>query len=319
MNGTSASHDKGMPHDEDAGATALDGGVSSDIRIVHSAHGDYVVKRALAKLKVEADWFSDPARSSIEVRGLRTIAALLGAAHAPNILWADEANHRFAMTLVAARFRNWKQLLLQGTIDLETARSAGRLLGQLHVRSSHDAVIAQEFADNRIFIELRVRPFFERIAQRNPALAPAIEAVIANLHRHRNAFVHGDYSPKNLLVDGADIVILDCEVAHWGDARFDVAFCLAHLLLKSFRRAAPAPLLQAAARVFYSEYRRCGLPILDAHFVQQLGCLLLARLEGDSPVDYRHDLDGPTVKAFAAELIAFPSDRALDSLTEFLT
>lgn len=294
------------PGDSPLNETPLAGGVSSDIRIVHAPGGDYVVKRALPKLRVKADWFSDPARSSIEVNALQTMSSLIGPSHVPRVLWSDESSHRFAMELIDARFKNWKQLLLSGIVDNETARAAGKLLAQLHARSAGDATLATQFADNRTFIELRVRPFFERVAQNNPELRSAIHRIVEAIHANRCALVHGDYSPKNLLVDGDDVVILDCEVAHWGDARFDVAFCVAHLLLKSFRRAAPSALLLSATLVFLSEYRRSGLEVLDRDFARQLGCLLLARLEGDSPVDYLQDLDTNAIARFAVELILRP-------------
>jgi len=290
--------------------TPLEGGVSSDIRIVHSSQGSYVLKCALGKLRVKADWFADPARSSIEVRGLQQLARLLGQAHVPKVLWADEATHRFAMELVDSRFRNWKQELLRDNVDIVTARAAGRLLGQLHTQSHSDPGLASQFDNREPFIELRIRPFFERIAQRNPPLAPAIAGIVHDILATRNALIHGDFSPKNLLVDAGEVVILDCEVAHWGDAHFDVAFCIAHLLLKSFRRQAPAALILSAIHAFLCEYRLVGLVPLDHHFVQQLGCLLLARLEGDSPIDYLDDLNVSEVKQLGTELILHPGSAA---------
>jgi len=287
--------------------TSLDGGVSSDIRVVSTPQGKQVVKRALGKLKVEAEWFSDPARSSIEAEGLRAIAVLLGQTHAPRVLWVDETAHQFAMELIEPCFRNWKQKLLRGDVDIANAAAAGRLLGQLHTRSSGDPSFAARFANTAPFIELRIRPFFERIAQRNPALAPTIAEIVLELRATRNALVHGDYSPKNLLVDGHDMVILDCEVAHWGDPRFDVAFCLAHLLLKLFRRTASTPPLLSSILAFLAAYRRHGPTVMDRHLVRQLGCLVLARLEGDSPVDYLADLDANEVKQFATQLILHPT------------
>jgi len=286
----------------------LDGGVSSDIRIISTPQGKQVVKRALGKLKVEAEWFSDPARSSIEAEGLSAIAMLLGQAHAPKVLWVDETSHQFAMELIKPRFRNWKRQLLRGDIDIANAVAAGRLLGQLHIKSSRDPSLAARFANTGPFVELRIRPFFERIAQRNPALAPSIAEIVLELRATRNALVHGDYSPKNLLVDGHDMVILDCEVAHWGDPRFDVAFCLAHLLLKLFRRTASTPPLLSSILAFLAAYRRHGPTVIDRYLVRQLGCLVLARLEGDSPVDYLADLDANEVKRFATELILRPDE-----------
>lgn len=292
---------------EPPGETMLTGGVSSDIRIVHAPDGSYVVKRALGKLKVKADWFSDPARSSIEVSGLRALARLLGQSHAPRVLWTDAPAHRFAMELIEPRFENWKVRLLRGEVDISTARAAGRLLGLLHTRSANADEVRREFANIEWFIELRIRPFFERVAQKNPPLAAAITRTVEHIHQSRCALVHGDYSPKNLLVDGDEIVILDCEVAHWGDPRFDIAFCIAHLLLKSFRHGAPTAVLLDAATAFLREYRQAGPPVLDEHLLRQTGCLLLARLEGDSPVEYLHELDTGMVKRFATELLMNPS------------
>lgn len=285
----------------------LPGGVSSDIRIVETAQGRYVVKQALEKLKVKADWHADPARSSIEVEALRIIADLLGPAHAPHVLWVDPAAHRFAMELIAPRYRNWKQELLRGHVDRATARAAGRLLGQLHVRSSGSAAIARSFANVDPFNELRIRPFFERVAAKNPDLADGIASTVSGIRQHRCALVHGDYSPKNLMVDGGDVVILDCEVAHWGDPRFDLAFCLTHLLLKSFRRGALTHALTSAALGFLSAYCETGMQVVDEHLTRQTACLLLARLEGDSPADYLSDLDTSRVKQFARELLLSPA------------
>jgi aminoglycoside phosphotransferase (APT) family kinase protein len=286
---------------------ALDGGVSSDIRIVRSPQGSYVVKRALNKLKVKADWFADPARSSNEVSGLRAMARLLGQEHVPRVLWEDRSGHQFAMELIDSRLQNWKVRLLCGDVSLATARTAARLLAELHSRSSAEPHLASQFKNTRPFIELRVQPFFERIAQRNPLLASAVTDVVERMQARRVALVHGDYSPKNLLVDQHEVVVLDCEVAHWGDPRFDVAFCAAHLILKSFRRTDSRAALLSAVGAFLWEYQRSGVAPLDCDLFRQLGCLMLARIEGDSPVDYLQDLDLSEVRKFATELIVRPS------------
>ncbi len=121
--------------------------------------------------------------------------------------------------------------------------------------------------------------------------------------------MHGDFSPKNILADGGDVVLLDCEVAHWGDPRFDLAFCLTHLTLKSLRRAVPAAALVAAGLELVRGYRETGPAIFDAALVQILGCLMLARLEGDSPVDYLAELDVEATKSVAVHLLRDPAAR----------
>jgi Ser/Thr protein kinase RdoA (MazF antagonist) len=128
------------------------------------------------------------------------------------------------------------------------------------------------------------------------------------MEEHRQALVHGDFSPKNILADGSDIVLLDCEVAHWGDPRFDLAFCLTHLALKALRRnSRSASALTAAALEMLRAYRQVNPTIVDASMVRILGCLMLARLEGDSPIDYLQELDVAATKRIAVRLILDPA------------
>ena len=285
----------------------LGGGVASDIRIIKTIAGDVVVKEALPELKVAAYWPSDPVRSSVEVEALKTIAELVGEGAVPKVLWSDREKHRFGMELVDPRLRNWKADLLAGRIDLATAARVGELLGQVHGRSSRRPEIAARFSNQQFFEELRIRPYFERIGERNPPLAPAIQQAIAGMRNTSDkSLVHGDFSPKNILADGGDVVLLDCEVAHWGDPRFDLAFCLSHLSLKAMRRGADAAKLADAAEVFLSAYREEGPPVIDRELVRLVGCLILARLDGDSPVDYLGDLDTDAVRGVASAMIENP-------------
>lgn len=298
-------------------ATALTGGVASDISIVDGPDGPQVVKQALGKLKVAADWFSNPARSHTEVVALRMAAELLGESAVPKVLWEDTETHSFGMNYVG-HLRNWKQDLLAGRVDLATARRAGVLLGQLHRRSGARADIAELFADATYFEELRVEPFFEQVARKNPALAAPIRAAAKGMAGRRCALVHGDYSPKNLLVDAADVVVLDWEVAHWGDPRFDVAFCVSHLLLKSLRPQAIAARFDEAIGAFAEGYQSEQAGVWDGAMLTLLACLLLARVDGSSPVDYLHDLDSQAIRKIAASLLAGDRPETLLVITEQL-
>lgn len=303
---------RGQVPDFPCNAPALDvttfgGGVASDIRVVDTVRGRIVVKEALPELKVEAYWPSDPARSLVEAQALQAIAELIGESAVPKVLWIDADKHRFGMELVDPRLRNWKLDLLAGRIDLVTASRVGKLLGEMHGRSSRRSDIAERFANRQFFEELRIRPYFERVAERNPSLAPAIRQSIDGMRdSSQKALVHGDFSPKNILADGGDVVLLDCEVAHWGDPRFDLGFALSHLWLKARRRGADAERFAAAADALLTAYEEEGLPVVDADLARLLGGLILARLEGDSPVDYLKDLDAGAAKQAASAMIEAP-------------
>lgn len=282
----------------------LEGGVASDVRLVETADGPLVIKRALTRLKVEAEWFSDPARSLVEVAAIDAFASLGEAANVPAVVWARPEEHCFAMRLVDPRLHNWKLEIMAGRVDLETARRVGEVLGTWHANSRQRPELAARFADIRFFQELRIEPFFEYVAAALPELSSRILGVASAMLRRRIALVHGDYSPKNILADGADVVILDFEVTHWGDPRFDIGFCLAHLILKSAIEGADREMVSRAIAAFLGGYLRTGLEVCDAHLAHITGCLLLARLCGKSPAEYGDRIDRGLVESKARSLLA---------------
>jgi D-3-phosphoglycerate dehydrogenase len=285
----------------------LTGGVSSDIRIVVTAHGPIVVKRALERLNVSALWRSNPARALTEARALKVAAELLGPDKVPAVLWVRPETNTFGMTRIDPTLRNWKAELLLGRLDMATVRAAGTLLGALHSRAGARPELAQEFADTTNFYELRVAPFFEHVGDRLPDLADPIAQVVATMTARRSTLVHGDYSPKNMLVHADRLVILDFEVAHWGDPTFDVAFCISHLMLKGMRRAADRGAFHAGIVAFLHAYTAASGPDIDIrHLARLLGCLLLARIDGDSPVEYLDSLDIHDARATARALLLDP-------------
>lgn len=298
----------GREQGENPGRTVLDGGVASDVAIVQDDTGrEVVIKEALPRLKVAADWRCDPARSNLEVEALRAARELLGPATVPRVFWVDSERHRFAMERIDPALQNWQVQLSSGCISLETAARAGALLASLHVRSGQHPELAERFANREYFEALRIDPFFVRSAMKNPQARASIDRVVQMLRAPGIALVHGDYSPKNLLARGAQVVILDWEVAHWGDPRFDVAFCISHLLLTGLRPSVLPHPFRAASLAFFAAYAEHGqISAADTELGALIGCLVLARVDGDSPVNYLDELNVDEVRRMALDLIMGP-------------
>ena len=106
----------------------------------------------------------------------------------------------------------------------------------------------------------------------------------------RIALVHGDVSPKNILVGPDGPVLLDAECAWYGDAAFDIAFCLNHLLLKSVLMPEHALDLlssfDALAGNYFEAVHFEPRAQLEARAASLLPALALARIDGKSPVEY---------------------------------
>src|SRR5262249_34295871 len=152
----------------------------------------------------------------------------------PALVFEDRTHHVLAMTAVPRPHDNWKTLLLAGQINPEQVCQFGRLLGTIHRRSyERRAELERVFDDRSFFESLRVEPYYQYSAAQCPAAAVFLANLIAATRKRRLALVHGDYSPKNILVHASRLVLLDHEVIHFGDPAFDVGFALTHLLSKA--------------------------------------------------------------------------------------
>ena len=275
---------------EHAAWTPLKGGVSSDIWRVDLPGRTICVKRALPKLRVGSDWYAPVSRNRYEWEWL-LLAAKIAPRSVPRPLAHDAELGLFAMEfLPQERYPLWKRQLLGGQVEVETAAQVGRLLASLHNATAGRPDIAAAFDCGDNFHALRLEPYLLATATRQADLRATLEALVDRTARGRIALVHGDVSPKNILVGPDAPVLLDAECAWYGDPAFDIAFCLNHLLLKSvFLPAHAARLLQAfdaMARSYFEDARFEQRADLEARAASLLPALTLARIDGKSPVEY---------------------------------
>ena len=279
----------------DEGAVRMEplaGGVSGDIFLIEQGDRRFVVKQALAKLRVKDDWFADVSRNHYEQEYLRYVGAFLPSA-VPKVLASDEGHGFFVMEYLGEGYSNWKSLLLKGGAETAHARAAGQILGTIHNHSWNDGETRTRFATVRNFQELRIDPYLLTTGRRHAALQPYFEAEARRLESASLCLVHGDFSPKNILIREDRMVVLDCEVAWFGDPAFDVAFLLNHLFLKSLHLLEQRNELVALAAAFWKAYQESLGPERAAevggHVPRLLLMLLLARVDGKSPAEYLVD------------------------------
>ena len=271
-------------------AAALAGGVSSDIWRVDLATGPVCVKRALAKLKVAADWRAPVERNIYEAAWMLTARRAAPDA-VPPLLACDEAADALVMGFLdPGRYRLWKNELRDGHADPHAAAAVGEVLVRIHAATALDADVAARFATDAIFHDIRLEPYLLATGRRHPELEPALRRLARRTARTKLALVHGDVSPKNILLGPHGPVLLDAECAWYGDPAFDLAFCLNHLLLKCLWTPAAAPAFldcfDSLAWTYLAGVVWEPRTRLEGRAASLLPGLLLARVDGKSPVEY---------------------------------
>ena len=295
--------------------TALAGGVSSDIWRVDLPGGPVCVKRALPRLKVAALWEAPVERNRYEWAWLQEARRVEPDSVPPLVAhdarggmlrrWATSIRARASAVEGAAppRHRAPGDRPRGGAAPGRAPRRRGRprrgaspLRHRRHLPRHPPGALPRGHR-----------------GRRHPDLAPALDALVARTAGTRRTLVHGDVSPKNILIGPRGPIFLDAECAWYGDPAFDLAFCLNHLLLKClwtppatgrFLHAFDA--LAAAYLAGAAWEPRAALERRAAHL---LPGLLLARVDGKSPVEYlTAEADRDCVRRTARPLLLAPVD-----------
>ena len=303
----------------DASFEALTGGVSSDIWKVETPERTFCVKRALSKLKVAADWQAPVERNRFEVAWYRIAHKIVPGA-VPEVLHHDETEMLCAMSFLDPRqHRLWKPELREGRAFPADAAAVGQRLGRIHAATANNPAVAAQFPPNDIFHAIRLEPYLEATATAHSNLREALFALSNRTGKLRLAMIHGDVSPKNILLGPRGPVFLDAECACMGDPAFDLAFCLNHLLLKCLWNPAAAnkfaACFEALTEAYLAEVDWEPPESLEARAASLLPALLLARVDGKSPAEYlTTDAQRTHVRHCARPLIESPPTRLADVL-----
>lgn len=271
--------------------TPLTGGVSSDICRVDLRSGPVCVKRALAKLKVEQDWFVSVERNAYEVAYMRCVGAIAPKA-VPKLIAQDSEAGLFVMEyLPPDSFPLWKSQLRDGAIEPAVAGELGLLMAQIHAATANKPRIAEEFAGaTPLFYDIRLEPYLLATAEANADCSDRLQRLAIDTARIGRALVHGDFSPKNILIGPDGPVLLDSEACCYGDPAFDLAFCLNHLLLKCVWRPQwkdrYLACFDALAGAYLGAVAWEPAGEVELRAARLLSAFILARIDGKSPAEY---------------------------------
>lgn len=308
---------RGLLPDATANVTKLAGGVSNVVLAAERSGQRFLVKQSLARLAVADEWFAPTDRVITEAETMELLAGITPD-NVPAVYDQDAERHAITLQVAPADWADWKTYLMAGQVQPAVAGALGGILANWHRETLLAADFSQRLEDHAAFELLRVDPYYRTVASRAPDVAETMNALIERMASRRMCLVHGDFSPKNILLaphsaqtsgpeDQADVTlwVIDFEAAHRGDPAFDVAFMCTHLLLKSLALPSASHAFDNCLRAFAAAYSARvtsgeasgeaasgGVSQLGplqpdwAYISQHIGALLLARVKGKSPVGY---------------------------------
>lgn len=291
----------------------LAGGVSNRTVLVRRESGEtWVLKQALERLRVAVEWLSPPERILREAQGMRRLSELLPPGAVPDLIFEDAENFVLAMSAVPQPHRNWKSMLLAGQIEAGHIEQFAHLAAAIH--SGRSPALEGEFGDTSYFESLRLEPYYLYAGTRVPSAAAFLSELAAGTRAIRQSLVHGDFSPKNILVHQDRLILLDHEVIHFGDPAFDLGFSLTHLLSKANHLPAERDRFAAAAQQYWQAYTRAGGIADETRSVRHTLACLLARVDGRSPLEYLTVEQRTRQRAAALGLMARPPRTVADMI-----
>ena len=286
----------------------LTGGVSNVVLGVKSGAKDLVLKQALPQLKVAAVWKADQRRAIVEANGMKLLHSITPE-NVPDLIDLDPEEFTLTMDRLPRECTVWKTDLLEGVIKPSVGKDLGRTLATWHNFGANSKESLDAYMEDSLFDQLRVTPFYRAVAKVNPGLDNRIQELITEITTIKITLVHGDFSPKNIMITGTDKpIVLDFEVMHTGNPVFDLGFVSAHLLCKYLRTedSSQKSLLRETAIAFINSYAQtCNIPVANS-LPHHVAVIALARVEGVSPVNYLDEAAKARVQSVTKAAIANP-------------
>ena len=320
--------ERGLASTNPTRVTSLAGGVSNVVLAVEFGPQKHVVKQSLARLAVADEWLAPTDRVITEAKAMELVGTITPK-NVPRVFDQDPARHAITLELAPPSWADWKTFLMAGAVDSSVARTLGEVILRWHSETCLSASLGDRLDDYEAFESLRIDPYYRTVALRVPPVAEMMTVLIDEMATRRFCLVHGDFSPKNILVspeaafggdsgpdDGAGLWVIDFEVAHRGDPVFDVAFMATHLLLKSLAIRSSSDGFDDCLRLFLSAYsagvdaasdeKRFVLQLDYAYLGRHVGALLLSRVYGKSPVGYLDERSEQGASRLGIDLLSRP-------------
>lgn len=299
----------------------LSDGMKNRVYYVEASNQTWIVKQAHSRVQIKERWWIDRRRIFAEKSCIELLTRFLPPEVLPQVLLEDRTDFILVTTPPPHNALSWEGDLLNGRINLQIAVQCGELLASVHNETAGSSEVAAAFADTKAFVQLRIDPLYNYIANAYPDLKKVVAMHTNRLLNEGFCLVLGDLRPRNVWVVHGHPYWVDFATAHYGYPTFDLAFYTADMCIKAMQNTAQKAAYLEAVNVFWNSYFQEAsyeqVEEVKHRAVHDLGCLLLSATDGRQPVALGDERIIGLSRRIAQSLILTGLGR-IEDVTEFV-
>lgn len=223
--------------DEPVEVMPLKGGNVNRIFLAKTKERNLVLKQALARTQFNKDISLSPNRSLTEYKVMKLWKKRTGSESIPFVYMFDYKEYILVMEAIPEEYEKLTYSLLSGDANLSIAKQLGKFLAKVHNITYHNKKLKKAFRNNEVFRKLKMGLFhyscYNHLKDENKdeKAKKNVRKTIEKSLMNKVVLIHGDFQPKNILVNNDRFYLVDYEVATLGDPAYDLGNICAQYLL----------------------------------------------------------------------------------------
>jgi|GEM_PF-6524127 len=254
--------------------------------------GEKKYEKIIKNIPKEFNLVFNDQRQIYEVKALRIFEKAVGRGIAPHVYYHDTKNNVMVLSEVGGSRAKLFEDIISREINLTASKKlaiiAAKLVNNTYgkIKPLRSTKIDKKIQLAKLKIQcLNVYQNLSPSAQKK--VRAEQEKFVKESIKINKVLVHGDYHPRNILVDGVRVGTVDLEEAHLGDPSFDFGILLAHYLLRGiYHRKIRAKALRTAQIMYRLFLQKIRIPEnkkrLENRLRSTIGGMMLGRLDGIS-------------------------------------
>lgn len=255
--------------------------------------GDKKYFRVLKEIKMPKDidkYLFNDKRQIYEAKALKIFEKAVGLGVVPHIYYHDVDNKVLILSEVLTPKAKLFEDIIHKEINIGASKRLAEILAEL-VNNTYGKIgpLRPSDEDKKVkFTKLKWQciEIYQKLNSKTKKLVKKTQTeFVEESMRINKVLVHGDYHPRNILIEGSKVGTFDLEEAHLGDPAFDIGILLGSYLLRiEYYKKIRDIGIKAVLEMIKTFMNKINIPEdknkLENRIKKHMGGLMLLRIDG---------------------------------------